>query len=204
MISQRWDGAVPFDEAIKETIAESLKAYIRGLHKEGTSAALIDTLAADRLRQLTAARCDYAPAMPALTFKVPRPLIDAERQFRNVALFKKDRKAYEDSRPRIFRTREGLAPMQIIVGDVHHLDICMMRPDGTVAWPKAIAWLDLATNRIWLDVVLLEKGEGIRNTHVIARSAAGCRSISSLTQCSTKTPTRYRAPSASRAWMPSG
>lgn len=168
VISQRWDGAVPFDEAIKETIAEALKTYIRGLHKEGTSAALIDTLAADKLRQLTAARCDYAPAMSALTFKVPRPLIDAERQFRNVAVFKKDRKAYEDSRPRIFRTRDGLAPMQIIVGDVHHLDICMMRPDGTVAWPKAIAWLDLATNRIWLDVVLLEKGEGIRNGHVIA------------------------------------
>jgi hypothetical protein len=168
VISERWDGAVPFDEAIKETIAESLKSYIRGLHKEGTSAALIDTLAADKLRQLTAARCDYAPAMSVLTFKVPRPLIDAERQFRNVAIFKKDRKAYEDSRPRIFRTRDGLAPMQIIVGDVHHLDICMMRPDGTIAWPKAIAWLDLATNRIWLDVVLLEKGEGIRNSHVIA------------------------------------
>ena len=168
VISERWDGAVPFDEAIKETIAESLKTYIRGLHKEGTSAALIDTLAADRLRQLTAARCDYAPAMPDLTFKVPRPMIDAERQFRNVAIFKKDRKAYEDSRPRIFRTRDGLAPMQIIVGDVHHLDICMLRPDGTVAWAKAIGWLDLATNRIWLDVVLLEKGEGIRNAHVIA------------------------------------
>ncbi|ABD87127.1 hypothetical protein [Rhodopseudomonas palustris] len=168
VISARWDGAVPFDEEIKETIAEALKTYIRGLHKEATSAALIDTLAADKLRQLTAARCDYAPAMSVLTFKVPRPLIDAERQFRNVAIFKKDRKAYEDSRPRIFRTREGLAPMQIIVGDVHHLDICMMRPDGAVAWPKAIAWLDLATNRIWLDVVLLEKGEGIRNAHVIA------------------------------------
>lgn len=168
VISERWDGAVPFDAEIRETIADAVRLYVRGLHKEGTSAALIDTLAADKLRQLTTARCDYAPAMPDLTFKVPRPLIDAERLFRNVALFKKDRKAYEDSRPRIFRTRDGLAPTQIIVGDVHHIDICMLRPDGTVAWGKAIAWLDLATNRIWIDVVLLDKGEGIRNAHVIA------------------------------------
>jgi hypothetical protein len=168
VLSDRWDGAVPFDQAAKEDIADALRAYVRGLHKEGTSAKVIGMLAANKLRELTAARCDYAAAMPDLTFKVPRLFIDQERAFRNVAIFKKDRKAYEDAKPRIFRTREGLAPMQVVVGDVHHLDIVMRRPDGTEAWPKAIAWLDLATNRIWLDVVLLGKGEGIRNADVIA------------------------------------
>lgn len=168
VISERWDGAVPFDQADKEDIADALRTYVRGLHKEGTSAAMIGMLAATKLRELTAARCDYTPAMSDITFKVPLPFIAAERAFRNVAIFKKDRKAYEDARPRIRRTRDGLAPLQIVVGDVHHLDIVMRRPDGSEAWPKAIAWLDLATNRTWLDVVLLGKGKGIRNADVIA------------------------------------
>ncbi|QJP12373.1 hypothetical protein G3545_01055 [Starkeya sp. ORNL1] len=58
--------------------------------------------------------------------------------------------------------------MQLVVGDVHHLDMVMLREDGSEAWPKAIAWLDQATNRIRLDLLLLGKGEGIRNADVIA------------------------------------
>ena len=99
---------------------------------------------------------------------MPRTFVEAERTARAVATFRKDRKSYEDKqRPRIQRTRDGLEPMQIVVGDVHHLDIVMRREDGSEVWPKAIAWIDMATNRIRMDIVLLAKGEGIRNADVI-------------------------------------
>lgn len=168
VISERWDSAVLFDEAARETIAEKLRAYIRGLFKDGAPTKLIQVLANDKLRSLTAADCEFASAMSDQAFEVPRKFIEAERVFRKVATFNKDRKKHEDERPRIRRTREGLAPMQVVVGDVHHLDIVMRRPDGSEAWPKAIAWLDMATNRVWMDVQLLGKGEGIRNADVIA------------------------------------
>jgi hypothetical protein len=169
VISNSWDSVVPFDAATRERIAVALRTYVRGLFKDGASTRIITTLAGNKLRELTAAHgCDYTSAMSERAFDVPRPLIEAERAFRNVAIFNKDRKLYEDTRPRVRRTREGLAPMQVIVGDVHHLDIVMCRPDGSEAWPKAIAWLDMATNRVWLDIGLLGKGEGVRNADVIA------------------------------------
>ncbi len=124
-------------------------------------------LAAERLRELSVAASDAARALPQETFSIPRRFIDREQQYRKVAIFDRNRKAHEDAKPRIIRSRTGLEPQQIIVGDVHHLDIVMRRPDGSEAWPKAVAWLDLATNRIWLDLVLLDKGEGIRNADVI-------------------------------------
>lgn len=167
VLSDRWDSAVPFDQATREKITEKLRAYIRGLHKDDAAPKVIGMLAARRLAELTNAAGFPAPADAGM-FAVPRAFIEGERVFRNVAVFNKDRKAYEDAKPRIRRTREGLAPMQLVCGDVHHLDIVMRRPDGTEAWPKAIAWLDLATNRIRLDLMLLGKGEGIRNTDVIA------------------------------------
>jgi hypothetical protein len=60
-----------------------------------------------------------------------------------------------------------MAPMSIIVGDVYPADIVLSREDGSTAHARAIGWLDMATNRIWLDLIPLEKGKGIMNTHVI-------------------------------------
>ncbi len=126
------------------------------------------TLASYKLRELTIeAGADGAAQLPDKVFQLPRRFIDVEKRYRKVAIFDRNRKAYEDAKPRIIRSRHGQLPNQIVVGDVHHLDIVMRRPDGSEAWPKAIAWLDLATNRIWLDLILLEKGEGIRNADVI-------------------------------------
>jgi hypothetical protein len=169
VISDRWDAAVSLDHVERHRIAVELRSYIRGLYKADTAFAVLAQLAAGKLNELTVAACgEPALDLPPETFHIPRRIIAGERRFRNVAIFNKDRKAFEDAKPRILRTREGLEPMALVVGDVHHLDIVMRRPDGTEAWPKAIAWLDLATNRVWLDLVLLGKGEGIRNADVIA------------------------------------
>jgi hypothetical protein len=167
-ISKTWDGAIDLDPVTRSQIAAELQRYIRGLIIKDTQRAVIKTLAASKLRELTIAACPSATALPDAVFAIPRRFIDQEHRYRQVAIFDKNRKASEDSKPRVLRTRAGLQPQQIIVGDVHHLDIVMRRADGSEAWPKAIGWLDLATNRIWLDVVLLEKGQGVRNADVIA------------------------------------
>ena len=68
--------------------------------------------------------------------------------------------------PSIRRDYSDLLPREIIVGDVHPVDIMMRREDGTVVCPKAIAWYDVATNEMHMTFVLLEPKEGIRREHV--------------------------------------
>jgi hypothetical protein len=177
VISKTWDRLardVGADELAIQKVAVELQGYVRGLYTNGTSPAAIAILAAAKLRELSNAADLNIAGWPDSAFDVPRRFIEAESRFHNVAIFDRDRKAYEDAKPRILRTRDGLEPMQVVAGDVHHLDICMHRPDGSIAWSKAIAWLDLATNRIWLDVVLLGPGEGVRNADVIVSFIRMC------------------------------
>ena len=79
----------------------------------------------------------------------------------------KDNARYQDTiSPTIRRDYSLLLPREIVVGDVHPMDIMVLRPDGSRAYPKAISWFDPATCEIHMTVVLLEKGEGIRREHV--------------------------------------
>lgn len=69
--------------------------------------------------------------------------------------------------PRIRRDRSMLLPMDCIATDVAHFDIALRRADGSLATPKLVAFQDLATNRIHWTAFLLDKGEGIRQAHVL-------------------------------------
>ena len=91
---------------------------------------------------------------------------------RKVHRFKTDRKEHEDARARISRSREGLAPNDVWVMDVHPLDIGSRRTDESVAYARGIATLDLAGNRFRSDWVLCDKGKGITARHVIAHFIA--------------------------------
>lgn len=72
-----------------------------------------------------------------------------------------------ENRPRIRRHRDDLEPMQVVALDVKHLDIYLQRNDGSLATPKLICFADLACNRLFFHVVLLEKGKGVRQEHVL-------------------------------------
>ena len=84
------------------------------------------------------------------------------------------RQFFDRMLPRIRRHREGLQPMDIVVGDVHPIDILLTRADGSTVTPRAIAWLDVATQRLHVTLVQLEKGEGIKQVHVAQAFAAMC------------------------------
>jgi hypothetical protein len=79
----------------------------------------------------------YDPGAEALDAicRLPLSVINAERVFRKVHTFLSDRKAYEDQRPCIARQRIGLGPMDVMVADIHPIDILRRRDDGSVATP---------------------------------------------------------------------
>lgn len=174
IVTRAWDRAVSFDDAVKHRVAHELRQYVRGLQKANESLSFITPIAAVKLAELTRAE-GFAgdDAALAAICAVPYHFIRAERAYKKVATFKNDRSTYEDAKPRIQRTRAGLAPNDIWVGDVHPVDILHRRADGSTATLRAIAWLDLATNRIHVTWIALDKGQGgVRNTHVIRSFAA--------------------------------
>ena len=174
IVTRTWDRAVPFADATKHRIAGELRQHVRGLQKANESLSFITPIAAMKLAELTRTE-GFAGDDTALAAicAVPYHFIRAERAYKKVATFKNDRSTYEDAKPRIQRTRAGLAPNDIWVGDVHPVDILYRRADGSTATLRAIAWLDLATNRIHVTWVALDKGQGgVRNTHVIRSFAS--------------------------------
>ncbi len=168
ILSRAWDKLVSFDDGTRERLAHELRQYVRGLIKAGEVPSVVQLLAQDHLAQLTR-KAGWTGSDDALTkaCRIPANLIEAERPFANVYRFNRDRKAHEDNKPRIQRTAAGLRPMEIVFGDVHPLDVILRRDDGSTAHARAIAWLDFATDRLWLDVVLFAPGKGVTIAHVI-------------------------------------
>jgi hypothetical protein len=105
--------------------------------------------------------------LPADAMRLSRRGVERFAHYRVVNQRKNDRKAYDDAKPRIRRDWTGLAPMERVVADVKHLDVIVTRPDGSPAWPKIVAFMDAGTGRVFVHPVLLERGEGVRQEHVI-------------------------------------
>ncbi len=107
-------------------------------------------------------------ALPPEAFRLSRRGVERFAHYRVVNQRRNDRKAFDDAKPRIRRDWTGLAPMERVVADVKHLDVIVTRADGTPAWPKIVAFMDAGTGRVFVYPVLLERGEGVRQEHVIA------------------------------------
>lgn len=70
--------------------------------------------------------------------------------------------------PRIHRKKGQLRPMDIVMGDVHPVDILKERKDGTTATARMISWYDVATGRYIADYVLCNPRQGITQAHIAA------------------------------------
>jgi hypothetical protein len=148
-------------------IGVELEASLKGLWASRAETAgwrEIRRLAQMLLHETCEAR---ALSLPPESLRLSRRYVDAFAHFRVVNQRRNDRKAFDDAKPRIRRDWTALAPMERVVADVKHLDVIVRRPDGTLAWPKIVAFLDAGTNRIFVYPVLLEQGEGVRQEHVI-------------------------------------
>ena len=105
--------------------------------------------------------------LPREAFRLSRRGVERFAHYRVVNRRRNDRKAFDDAKPRIRRDWTGLAPMERVVADVKHLDVIVTRADGSPAWPKIVAFMDAGTGRVFAHPVLLERGEGVRQEHVI-------------------------------------
>ncbi|WP_041544195.1 MULTISPECIES: hypothetical protein [Chelativorans] len=103
---------------------------------------------------------------------IPWTLVSEELHYRKAHQFRTNRKAYEDSRPRGRRSIEGMRPMELVVGDVHPIDIHLTRADGSVCTAKLIGFLDWATGRVWCDLIAFDTRGGVNNRDVIEVFAA--------------------------------
>jgi hypothetical protein len=177
LINRAWMQTVPFDDFAKETIAEDIVQFIRGLIVKGTTRKLVRFMAGAELRRLTAAYgyvvSDEAEA--AKLFNIPDAIVSAEARFKAVYRHNFDRKASEDKKPRIRRTIAGLQPMEIVVMDVHHINVMVRRENGTIASPKFLAFHDVATNRVFGELVFLNERGGVRNVDVIEAFKRMCQ-----------------------------
>jgi hypothetical protein len=105
--------------------------------------------------------------LPSEAARLSRRFVEKFAHYRVVNQRSNDRKAYDDAKPRIRRDWTDLAPMERIVADVKHLDVIVTRADGAPAWPKIVAFMDAGTGRVFVHPVLMDRGEGVRQEHVI-------------------------------------
>lgn len=168
IINRTWDKAAPLPEPAKLRIAEEIETYTRSLWKEGAPGwPKIDLLASSKLWELSRAAGWTDASLE--TCHLGRYFVENFRKHGLVAIKEKDAKRFaDDFSPRIIRNRDGYKPMDVVIGDVHPLDVVKLH-DGREVHARLIAWLDLATNDVHVTVVLLPKGRGIRQEDV-ARS----------------------------------
>jgi hypothetical protein len=167
----------PFDRAFRQaglsedalrSVAAELDKALKGLwasRAEQAGVTEVKRLAEFLLTEICTRR---AVSLPADALRLSRRRIERFAHYRVVNQRRNDRKAFDDAKPRIRRDWTGLAPMERVVADVKHLDVVVRRPDGSPAWPKIVAFMDAGTGRVFVYPVLLERGEGVRQEHVIA------------------------------------
>jgi len=164
-VNRIWDKACPLPDTEKLRLADEIRAYLKGLWKEcGKGEKKITSLGTTKLLELSLAAGWQGATLDACT--VGLHAVRAERNCGLLSIKEKDaKKWFNHFIPRIHRTRPD-KPMDIVIGDVHPVDILVLRNDGSEATARMIAWLDLATNDFFYSLVLLPKGKGITQAHI--------------------------------------
>jgi hypothetical protein len=170
MVSRAFDRAALSADMGPEQLGEiaaALEKSLKGLwasRAEQAGGTEVRRLAEFILLELCEAR---NVQLPTEAMRLSRRGVERFALYRVVNQRRNDRKAFDDAKPRIRRDWTAVAPMERIVADVKHLDVIVTRPDGSPAWPKIVGFMDAGTGRIFVHPVLLDRGEGVRQEHVI-------------------------------------
>jgi len=169
IINRHWDKAAPFTNAEKRRIASEIETYVRSLWAQGVPGwHKVNELSSSKLLEISRTQ-GWADA-DKKACQLGRHYCERYRSVQIVATKEKDAKRFADYiEPRIKRNRDDAMPMDIVIGDVHPVDILIRTEDGREITPRMIAWVDWATGDIHSTLVLLQKRQGIRQEH-IARS----------------------------------
>lgn len=154
------------DEAQLAALENAITLFIQGCWKDGATIGVIeDRLVPDELEK-QAARLGFTSADKSV-FRLNRMRLNRERHFAKVYRHKNDRKASEDARYRIERDASKLRPMEVVQGDVHHLNTPLLMADGREVWPCLITFVDLATQRKFSVVVVSPNKGAVRALDMI-------------------------------------
>lgn len=104
--------------------------------------------------------------LPTAAYSISRRRVEELRYHSAVDIMAHDAKRHDNAKARIRRDNSRFLPMAQVVMDVKPLDCVLMRPDGTLAYPKLIGFQDTGTHRLYGRIVLLPQGEGVRQEHV--------------------------------------
>lgn len=172
LICRTWDKACPLPEPVKQEIAREIEIYVRSLWAQGTPGwSDCNQFASSKLLELSQAAGWGSATIEACM--IGRYYVDKHSETKQIAIKEKDAKLWFDNHtPRVQRSRDGYRPGDIMVGDVHPVDILVRREDGSEATYRLIAWLDIATNDLFCTMVLLPPGKGITQAHIAESFAA--------------------------------
>lgn len=179
-VSRIWDETVDqigLSDDEQQRLAADLQRHVASLWRSGSPSAPTLQLSAlpFAINQLMQAGCTLSKEQLQSVCKLPLTFIRQQAHFKLVDIYRKDAGRYAAKHnPRIKRSRANLKPMDWVAGDVHHIDIAFQRENGSICTIKAVAWLDLATNRTFISPFLMPKGEMIRREHVIESFVAMC------------------------------
>lgn len=171
IICRTWDSACPLPYDKKTAIADELRAYVRGLWAQMPGWRAIEQLASSKLMQAC-----HAAGWVEATYeqcRVGKHFVEKYSETRILYVKGKDAKRWSDEFvPRAKRSPDGMRPGDLVVGDVHPVDVIVRRTDGSEATPRLIGWYDIATGDLFCSLVLLDKGKGITQAHIAASFAA--------------------------------
>ena len=173
LISYKWDtfAAAQIPEKA-EFIAQETIQYIKSCWASGASSrTTISTLATKELFDLTQAALNEKYRYHTVDLKsiceVNRAIVAKYKHYEVVDIARNDAKEYYDHyQPSINRTIKGLYPNDIVVGDVHPIDIKLTRDDGSEVYARAISWFNVATHELMMVLIQLKKNEGVKRIHV--------------------------------------
>lgn len=166
-ICHAWDKLCPLPEEMKAEIAEHMRRHVASLWRSGTPGwNRVNQLASVELFE----RCRAAGWKKASVENCSpgRAFIEKFREYALVGIRERNAKLFFDSHtPRIQRSRGGYKPADIVVGDVHPFDV-VREIDGREVHARLISWLDLATYDLFVSVLILPPGRGVRQEDVAA------------------------------------
>lgn len=167
LISRAWDTTCPLGQKIKTEIAEKLEIRVKSLWTEGAPGwRRVNQLASVALLELSRAAGWEGATLENCS--PGRPFVEKFREFYLAAVKDRHAKLFADKyTPRIQRQRNGLKPGDIVIGDVHPMDV-VRKIDGRMVHARLISWLDVATYDIFVTVVILPPGRGIRQDDIAA------------------------------------
>jgi hypothetical protein len=162
------------DDALKGIVEELRKKAIELFGQGAKSWHQVRFCLADPLSQIAARHGLTLPVADALPLTMALPstwCVHHELAIRAAKGIRKHRHHkqahHAQQKPKVPRDRSALRPMEWVAADVYVHKIVYRRNDGSLATPKTVAFLDLATNRVFARTFLLDKGEGIKRVHVL-------------------------------------